>query len=137
DLPQRWQTREHFVIGETGFGTGLNLLATWQCWDTQAGLCRRLHYIAVEKHPLNRTELQQALALWPELEIYTHRLLAVYPAQVAGFHRLHPAPGLTLTLLFGDVSAMLPLLQARVDAWYLDGFAPARNPAMWQPEVFR
>ena len=137
ELPQRWQAREQFSIGETGFGTGLNLLATWQCWGQQPGICKRLHYVSVEKHPLDRAQLQQALALWPELESYARRLLAAYPECVPGFHRLHLSHNLTLTLLFGDVSELLAQLQARIDAWYLDGFAPARNPAMWQPEVFR
>ena len=134
-LPQRWQSREQFSIGETGFGTGLNLLATWQCWLQQPGRCQHLHYVSVEKHPLNRRQLQQALALWPELEPYARRLLTAYPELVPGFHRLHLDPGLTLTLLFGNVLDLLEQLQARIDAWYLDGFAPARNPTMWQPEV--
>jgi len=137
NLPQRWQSQPQFVIGETGFGTGLNLLATWQCWQNQPGLCCRLHYVSVEKHPLARDQLQQALALWPELAPYAQALIAAYPEAVPGFHRLHLSDGLTLTLLLGDVREQLEHLQARIDAWYLDGFAPARNPAMWQPEVLR
>ncbi|MDX1605756.1 MAG: bifunctional tRNA (5-methylaminomethyl-2-thiouridine)(34)-methyltransferase MnmD/FAD-dependent 5-carboxymethylaminomethyl-2-thiouridine(34) oxidoreductase MnmC [Candidatus Competibacterales bacterium] len=135
-LPDRWRGRERFVIGETGFGTGLNCLATWQAWRDDPRRCRRLHYLAVEKHPLCADSLHQALAPWPELAGPARELVAAWPPPVPGVHRLTLAAGaLVLDLWFGEAEAMLAEISAAVDAWYLDGFAPSRNPAMWSPPL--
>lgn len=137
-LPQRWQGREQFVIAETGFGTGLNFIATWQAWRDDPQRCGRLHYVSIEKHPIPADGLRSLLASWPELGPLAQELLANYPPLLAGFHRLHLAGGrVKLTLCFMDVQAALDELVAQVDAWYLDGFAPARNPAMWQAAVMQ
>lgn len=137
-LPQRWRDRARFVIGETGFGTGLNFLASWQAWRDDPERCARLHYLAVEKHPLSDAELRAVLSPWRELTDLPEILLAVWPLPVPGFHRLVLDEGrVVLTLLFGDAAEWLPQLRATVDAWYLDGFAPARNPDPWQPAVLR
>ena len=126
-----------FVIGETGFGTGLNFLCAWQLFDETAPPDARLHFISVEKYPLTREDLQRALGLWPELAPYSEQLLASYFAIHPGFQTLSLANGrVTLTLLIGDVLEQLPQLDAQVDAWFLDGFAPAKNPDMWTPELF-
>ncbi len=125
------------VIGETGFGTGLNFLCAWQLFEQTAHPDARLHFISVEKYPLTREDLQRALALWPELATWSEQLLAAYFAIHPGFQHLSMANGrVTLTLLIGDVLEQLPQLDARVDAWFLDGFAPAKNPEMWTPELF-
>ena len=127
----------HLVIGETGFGTGLNFLCAWQLFDECAHPEARLHFISVEKYPLTREDLQRALALWPELSEYSDQLLATYRAIHPGFQTLTLANGrVTLTLLIGDALEQLPQLDAQVDAWFLDGFAPAKNPDMWTPELF-
>lgn len=137
-LPQRWQGREQFTIAETGFGTGLNFLATWQAWQSDPQRCARLHFISIEKHPIQRETLRTLLVSWPELHVFATELLANYPPLLSGFHRLRLAQGrITLTLCFMEVQAALAELVARVDAWYLDGFAPARNPAMWALPVMQ
>lgn len=137
-LPQRWQGKQQFTIAETGFGTGLNFLATWQAWQDDPQRCERLHFISIEKHPIPKENLRGLLAGWPELTVFAGQLLDTYPSLVSGFHRLRLAQGrITLTLCFMDVLEALPELVARVDAWYLDGFAPARNPAMWQLPVMQ
>ncbi|MBU1723744.1 MAG: bifunctional tRNA (5-methylaminomethyl-2-thiouridine)(34)-methyltransferase MnmD/FAD-dependent 5-carboxymethylaminomethyl-2-thiouridine(34) oxidoreductase MnmC [Gammaproteobacteria bacterium] len=137
-LPQRWCGKEQYTIAETGFGTGLNFLATWQAWQDDPQRCKRLHFISIEKHPIRKDALQHLLASWPELEPYASELLASYPPLVTGFHRLRLAQGrITLTLCFMDVQEALAELVASVDAWYLDGFAPARNPAMWHTSVMQ
>ncbi len=126
-----------FTIGETGFGTGLNFLCAWQLFDRQAPAGARLHFVSVEKHPLTRADLQRALSLWPQLEPLAEQLLDQYLAIHPGFQRLNFADGrVSLTLLVGDVLDCLPALDARIDAWFLDGFAPAKNPQMWQPALF-
>ncbi|MDH4039173.1 MAG: bifunctional tRNA (5-methylaminomethyl-2-thiouridine)(34)-methyltransferase MnmD/FAD-dependent 5-carboxymethylaminomethyl-2-thiouridine(34) oxidoreductase MnmC [Gammaproteobacteria bacterium] len=142
DLPARWQASPaaRFCIAETGFGTGLNFLLTWQAWRGAAATAPDLHYLSVEKHPLAREDLARALSAWPELAPLANQLLASYPGLVPGQHRLiFEAGRLTLDLWWEDVAEALPDLASRglamVDAWYLDGFAPARNAAMWQPQV--
>jgi len=125
------------VIGETGFGTGLNFLCAWQLFEQHAQPGARLHFVSVEKYPLNAADLQRALALWPELKPFADQLLAQYVAIHPGFQRLVLAEGrVTLTLLIGDALDQLAQLDAQVDAWFLDGFAPAKNPDMWTAELF-
>ena len=125
------------VIGETGFGTGLNFLCAWQLFDQHAVPGARLHFVSVEKYPLSHADLQRALALWPELKPWAEQLLAQYVAIHQGFQRLVLDNGrVTLTLLIGDALEQLPQLDAQIDAWFLDGFAPAKNPDMWTAELF-
>lgn len=126
-----------FVIGETGFGTGLNFLCAWQLFRQQAPATARLHFVSVEKYPLRPADLQRALALWPELTELSQQLLKHYIAVHGGFQRIVLDDGrVTLTLLIGDALEQLPQLDAQIDAWFLDGFAPAKNPDMWTPELF-
>ncbi|MDY7563863.1 bifunctional tRNA (5-methylaminomethyl-2-thiouridine)(34)-methyltransferase MnmD/FAD-dependent 5-carboxymethylaminomethyl-2-thiouridine(34) oxidoreductase MnmC [Pseudomonas sp. RTC3] len=128
---------ERLVIGETGFGTGLNFLCAWQLFAEHAVAGARLHFVSVEKFPLSRCDLQRALALWPELATCAGQLLDQYIAVHDGFQRLVFDGGrVTLTLLIGDALDMLPQLDGQIDAWFLDGFAPAKNPEMWTPELF-
>jgi len=140
-LPERFAALtpgQHFVVGETGFGTGLNFLGTWQCFDQHAPVESRLHFISTEKYPLTTADMAQALSLWPDLAIYSQQLVNQYPSMTAGQHRLVFSNGrIVLTLLCGDILNTLPKLEASVDAWFLDGFAPAKNPDMWQPELFQ
>jgi tRNA 5-methylaminomethyl-2-thiouridine biosynthesis bifunctional protein len=131
-LPGRWRESARFVILETGFGLGLNFLATLQAWREHPG--RRLHYVAVEKHPLRRVDLAGVLARWPELAPLAAELLAQWPPPLAGLHRLDFANA-TLTLAFGDAAHLLPQLSLAADAIYLDGFAPDRNPELWSDDI--
>ena len=125
------------VIGETGFGTGLNFLCAWQLFEQHAVAGARLHFVSVEKYPLSPADLQRALALWPELKPLADQLLKHYVAIHQGFQRITLADGrVTLTLLIGDALEQLPQLDAQIDAWFLDGFAPAKNPDMWTAELF-
>ncbi|WP_193069264.1 bifunctional tRNA (5-methylaminomethyl-2-thiouridine)(34)-methyltransferase MnmD/FAD-dependent 5-carboxymethylaminomethyl-2-thiouridine(34) oxidoreductase MnmC [Pseudomonas sp. K5] len=125
------------VIGETGFGTGLNFLCAWQLFEQHAVAGAHLHFVSVEKYPLSHADLQRALLLWPELQPFAAQLLAQYIAIHPGFQRLVLDNGrVTLTLLIGDALEQLPQLDAQIDAWFLDGFAPAKNPDMWTAELF-
>ncbi|WP_163577791.1 bifunctional tRNA (5-methylaminomethyl-2-thiouridine)(34)-methyltransferase MnmD/FAD-dependent 5-carboxymethylaminomethyl-2-thiouridine(34) oxidoreductase MnmC [Halomonas faecis] len=131
-----WKASRPFVVGETGFGTGLNMLCAWACFDTHAPPQARLHLISVECHPLTRQDLARALAAWPDLAPRAERLLAQWPEPVSGVHRLWLDERVTLDLHFGEAAERLALLDGQVDAWFLDGFAPAKNPDMWRPELF-
>ncbi|WP_248740152.1 bifunctional tRNA (5-methylaminomethyl-2-thiouridine)(34)-methyltransferase MnmD/FAD-dependent 5-carboxymethylaminomethyl-2-thiouridine(34) oxidoreductase MnmC [Pseudomonas sp. MWU12-2029] len=128
---------ERLVIGETGFGTGLNFLCTWQLFEQHAVAGARLHFVSVEKYPLSPADLQRALALWPDLKPLSDQLLKHYVAIHQGFQRIVLDNGrVTLTLLIGDALEQLPQLDGQIDAWFLDGFAPAKNPEMWTAELF-
>ncbi|MEW6312505.1 MAG: bifunctional tRNA (5-methylaminomethyl-2-thiouridine)(34)-methyltransferase MnmD/FAD-dependent 5-carboxymethylaminomethyl-2-thiouridine(34) oxidoreductase MnmC [Pseudomonadota bacterium] len=137
-LPQRWQGREQFVVLETGFGLGLNFLATWQAWRDDPRRCERLHFVSVEKHPFTRADLAALHARFPELAAYSQQLLARWPPLAPGLHRLHFEQGrVTLTLALGDAQALLPRIACRADAIYLDGFAPGKNPELWSQQLCR
>ncbi len=125
------------VIGETGFGTGMNFFCAWQLFEEHAQSNARLHFVSVEKYPLSLADMARAVHLWPELAAYTEPLLEQYVAVHQGFQQFTFADGrVTLTLLVGDVLEQLPQLDAQIDVWFLDGFAPAKNPDMWTPELF-
>ena len=137
-LPGRWQGREAFTILETGFGLGVNFLTAWDAWRNDARRCERLHFVSVEGAPVSAPELARLLRPFEELAPLARELLASYPPPLAGFHRMAFAGGrVLLTLLLGDAAELLPQLVARADAFYLDGFAPARNPGAWTPAVVR
>ncbi len=126
------------VIGETGFGTGTNFLCAWQLFEQSAPADAQLHFVSVEKYPLSPADLQRALALWPELAPWSNPLLEQYVAIQPGFQRLLLAGGrVVLTLLIGDVLELLPQLDGQIDVWFLDGFAPAKNPDMWGLPLFQ
>lgn len=137
-LPERWQhfADPVFCIAETGFGTALNFLLTWQAWLQAAEPKPDLHYLAVEAHPLHTADLARALANWETLAQLRQTLLDQYPALIPGCHRLlFNAGRVRLDLHLGDVHDVMGELASCnrhwIDAWYLDGFAPATNPAMW------
>jgi len=143
-LPERWSAHGSaaFHIIETGFGTGANFLLTWQRFRqfraaNPAATCQRLYFSSFEKFPLSYNDLQQALAVHSELAELCQLLLAQYPLPVSGCHRLCFDNGsVILDLWLGDVNTLLPELTAAGDAIYLDGFAPSKNPDMWQEELF-
>jgi tRNA U34 5-methylaminomethyl-2-thiouridine-forming methyltransferase MnmC len=124
-LPGRF--RPGFHIAELGTGTGLNLLATWAAWQA-AGHPGALRYTGFEAHPLPAADIARALAAVPELAALAAPFAAAWardPGRIA-------LPGLDATVIAGDARATLPGWDGRADAWFLDGFAPARNPAMWE-----
>ena len=136
-LPARWQGRDVFTVIETGFGQGLNFLATWAAWRADPKRCARLHFVSTELHPFTADDLATLHARWPRFAALAQTLHAEWPPLTPGFHRVHLDRGaVTLTLLFGDTAHTLQQLEARADAIFLDGFAPARNPAMWSQAVF-
>ena len=134
-LPGRWRGRRTFTVLETGFGLGLNFLATVQAWREDAGRCDRLHFVSVEKHPFPVSDLSAVLKRYPELK--PQLLLDAWPVLTAGMHRLELEEGrVVLSLLFADIAAIREL-ELSADAFYLDGFAPDRNPDMWSPALMR
>ena len=137
-LADRWQhlPTQHFTLIETGFGTGLNFLCSCQLWLETAPSDATLHFISVEKYPLALPDIKAALDLWPGLTPYKQAFLAHYPAILSGESISIFNGRIRLTLLIGDAVAQLTTLKVQADAWLLDGFAPAKNPEMWQPALF-
>lgn len=142
DLARRFaalQAGESFCIGETGFGTGLNFLCAWQLFEQAAPPGASLDFFSVEKFPLEDDELRAALALWPQLAVRAEALCARWHRRVPGWNRWPFAAGrVRLTLALEEVTVGLPQLPpAFVDAWFLDGFSPAKNPEMWSEPVLK
>jgi tRNA 5-methylaminomethyl-2-thiouridine biosynthesis bifunctional protein len=138
DLPARWAGRAAFTILETGFGLGTNFLATWQAWRDDPERPARLHFVSIEKHPIRATDLLDVHADVPGIGPLARAVARQWPLPLPGLHRLDfEDDRVTLTLAFGDISDVLPALRLGADAFYLDGFAPARNPAMWSAPVLR
>ena len=140
DLPARWAGRARFVVLDTGFGRGHAFLATWQAWQQDARRCDRLCYLAIEKHPPQRADLvcahahahtnthAQADPAAAGLAALARTLIGQWPPLAPGLHSLDFDGGrVRLLLALGDVAAVLPEWVARVDAFYLTGFAPAHG----------
>lgn len=134
-LPGRWAGRD-YTIFETGFGTGLNFLCAWRLWN-ETNRERKLEFISVEKFPLSAAEIENALEAWrnkfPE-ELTA--LIEKYPQNCSGTHRIAMGENCALVLIFDDVNAAIPKQDAKVDAWFLDGFKPKKNPEMWTDVLF-
>ncbi len=130
---------EYFSVGETGFGTGLNILALWQLWQqVRPNNQSHLHAISVEKFPLSKADLIRALNVWDELKPLAEQLIEQYPLPIAGCHRLtFPKERFSIDLWLGDAQEIFPSMAKTkaVNAWFLDGFAPSCNPDMWEQNV--
>ena len=134
-LPDAWDDQTVFTIGELGFGSGLNFLATWQLWAKTAQQHQRLHFVSIEKYPFDPEQLQRALTAWPELQEFSKQLIAHWPGRVRGVHRLNFG-AITLTLIHDDViNALDQVDRLKANAWFLDGFSPSGNPDMWNEDV--
>ena len=120
-----------FQIAELGFGTGLNLLVTWAAW-ARAGGPGRLHFTSFEAFPMTPADQARALAAFPDLAALTGQLLAALTSG-PGPHAL--TENLTLHIIQGDARETLPLWEGRADAWFLDGFSPAKNPELWGEDL--
>ena len=139
-LDQRFATlsnKQGLTIGETGFGTGLNFLCAWQLFEQVAPEGASLDFFSTEKFPLDDDELRAALAIWPDLKPFSDELIKHWRRWVPGWNRWSFANGrVRLTLAIGDVDETLPQLPSgSVDAWFLDGFSPSKNPEMWTDSV--
>ncbi|MGM0440429.1 MAG: tRNA (5-methylaminomethyl-2-thiouridine)(34)-methyltransferase MnmD [Chlamydiota bacterium] len=134
NLLERWQNCSQFTIAEAGFGTGLNFLTTYQQWLKHAPSHGTLNFISFEKHPFAPQDLERLYNLWPQYHPYTGQILEQYPVNTPGKHTL-TFPQATLHLYLGDIYEQLPLLEEECDAWFLDGFAPYKNPSMWSPQI--
>jgi tRNA 5-methylaminomethyl-2-thiouridine biosynthesis bifunctional protein len=162
NLAERFRTCDNFTIIETGFGTGLNFFATWKLWQETAHPDATLNYISVEKYPLTADDIRKSISLWPELNEYVAEICAQQNSLTIVTHHHTVTPHLlrshiesiprnkcgvtncvklknniTLTLIFDDVTTALPIIETPADAWFLDGFAPSKNPEMWNNNLYK
>jgi tRNA U34 5-methylaminomethyl-2-thiouridine-forming methyltransferase MnmC len=127
DLPNRFHTGFH--VAELGFGTGLNLLATLALWR-QSGQGGRLRYTSFEAYPIEPSEMRRALTAFPELADLAQELAPIWE-NLPQF----TLPDLDFHLVMGDARQTLPAWPGQADAWFLDGFSPAKNPELWEPSL--
>ena len=132
-LPEAWRGRRRFTVAELGFGTGLNMLALLALWARERPPGGTLHLFSVEAFPLPVEAAARAHAAIPGIDrALSALLLAHWPKDARGLHRIRfPALGAVLDLMVGDAAAAVANWEGKADAWFLDGFAPSRNPAMW------
>ncbi|MEY3234792.1 MAG: hypothetical protein RL230_2063 [Pseudomonadota bacterium] len=137
-LPEAWQSRSHFTLAELGFGTGLNVLATWDLWRKTRQPGQILHFITTEAFLMAADHAAKAHAHWPELANLSGQLLARWPVRAFGNQRIwFEDDGFCLTILVGPALRSLQAMDFKADAWFLDGFAPSRNADMWSPELLK
>lgn len=138
-LIPRWKmlATPEFTIIETGFGTGLNFLCAAQLWLNLAPKNAILHFISTERYPLSLQEITRALEIWPVLDDLSAQFLAVYLMLINSNESIQLFDNrVQLTLLIGDATDSLTKITTPADAWFLDGFSPAKNSDMWQPVLF-
>lgn len=135
-LPDAWTNRRRFVVGELGFGTGLNIVALLDLWRRSRPRDAQLHIFSIEAFPITAAEARRALSRWPELWDIADLLTARWPGRARGRHRVDlPEFGAILDLSVMEAAEALAEWSGPADAWFLDGFSPALNPQMWSDEV--
>ncbi|AOG21878.1 tRNA U-34 5-methylaminomethyl-2-thiouridine biosynthesis protein MnmC [Acidovorax sp. RAC01] len=137
-LPGAWAGQRQWRILETGFGFGLNFLVTWAAWRADPQRCGLLHFVSTEAWPVSADDLRRAHAAHPHLADLAHALHQQWWGLLPGVHRLRFDEGrVLLTLYVGDTQAMLRQQAPTVDAVYLDGFSPQRNPDIWDEHTLK
>lgn len=136
-LPELWLGQSRFTVAELGVGIGLNVAALLTLWRQHRPGSGWLHVVSVEGRPMRAQEARRALGRWPELNAAAEALLGVWPPRYRGVHRRRLDDwGVTLTFFQDEVEAALHQADFQAQAWFLDSFSPARNPAMWSDQVF-
>ncbi len=139
-LPARWTARPYFSIAELGFGTGLNFLETWRSWRATRPFAGQMSFTSFEAFPLSLDQMRRALSRWNELARLAERLLDALPSTWPPVGEERPVRldrQTQLTIVLGDARETVPAWPGKADCWYLDGFAPARNPQMWNEELMK
>jgi tRNA U34 5-methylaminomethyl-2-thiouridine-forming methyltransferase MnmC len=139
NLIARLAEAKNFTIAELGFGTGLNLLETWHLWQHVRRQSARLHFVSFEKHPLSKSEIARAVLPWSALESEAASLVARWPDNPSGQELIETEldAQTALTVVIGDANLTVPAWQILADAWFLDGFSPAKNPEMWSEKLMQ
>lgn len=146
-LPEQWRNIQNCTIGELGFGTGLNFLVTAQEWqifhkDDTNSKNAKLHFISFEQFPITAAQMRKALSRWPHIKKAAECLAEAWDDALDKQENIANGPvtieyakNILLTVYMGDANILLPTLQTKIDAWYLDGFSPAKNPELWNKDL--
>ncbi len=134
-LPARWQVQERFTIAELGFGTGLNFFETLATWQREPGNCQHLTFVTFERYPMAGDDLTRALAPWPDLTDSVSQLLEHWPPTGGAATHTVQFNGAALEIHLGDANQTVAAWDGKSDAWYLDGFSPAKNRDLWSTEL--
>jgi len=136
-LPERWEQAADFTVGELGFGTGLNLLETWRAWRERRRPGQMLNFVSFEAFPMEGEAIRRALKHWPELAGLAETLLERWPNLTGEPQRWALDDQTGLAVIVGEAIDGVRGWGGMADAWYLDGFAPAKNPDMWSAELMQ
>lgn len=136
-LPDRWRSGRDFRIGELGFGTGLNFCETWRQWKLHRRPGSTLHFMSFELYPMQAQEIDRALSHWPEIDAERRALVAAWPPAPEGRVEIQADAQTLLTVVVGPAIDGVTSAPPHFDAWFLDGFAPSRNPDMWSAELMQ
>ena len=137
NLRGKLRDSNHLTIAETGFGTGLNFLATWKAWRETQPKTSKLRFYTIEAFPLTAKQITDSLKYFTELETYLSCFCSVYSKPTTDrYNFLFDEGGVEITICIEDINIALPKLNILADVWFLDGFSPAKNPTMWTPVLF-
>ena len=136
-LPDRLAATKEFTIAELGFGTGLNYLETWNFWRHIRGSNQRLNFVSFERHPLDAASIKLAHTAWPELGELSRLLVDAWASKTNEPNVWRMDPQTNLQIYFADAKDGMREWRDKADAWYLDGFSPAKNQEMWSPELMK
>ena len=136
NLPREWVNKSCYTLVELGFGTGLNFLSTWRAWRN-CSHNGRLNFVSIEAYPVDIGSMRRAHQAFPEISELSEILCGSLPQRRPGYHLVRFDNGrVSLLLIYLDVLDALSTMQLKANAWYLDGFSPAKNPEMWTSEIF-
>ncbi len=135
-LHERWHEKEVFTIAELGFGTGLNFIETVRQWRELDSEKTQLNFISFEQFPISQEEMAKALSHWPELTELAKQLSCIWKPE-QGIIETNFLKNINLTVHLGDANTILPTTDFKADAWYLDGFSPAKNPELWNERLMQ
>jgi tRNA U34 5-methylaminomethyl-2-thiouridine-forming methyltransferase MnmC len=137
-LVERWRMAGEFTIAELGFGTGLNFLETWRQWrEAEKMPGARLRFVSFERYPLLAPDMARALKVWPQLRPCRETFLDAWPEDLEGTISLGFGPDVELEVHIGEADDRVTGWSGIADAWFLDGFAPSRNPQMWSQKLLQ
>ena len=133
-LDEIWQSKDSFIVAETGFGAGLNFFTLCKKFKNSP---KKLHFVSIEKSPIKKEDLLKIYENLGIFKAYAKKLVSLYPPLISGIHRINFAPNITLDLCYGEADQILPELDFAADIWFLDGFAPSKNGSIWSEDVFK
>lgn len=136
-LPDRWRNVDAFTICELGFGTGLNFLETWRQWKLHRKPGAQLDFVSFEAFPMQAEIMKRSLAAWPEIAAEYADLVKHWQSLTAKPTKWQMDEQTSLTIVVADVLDGMRAWDGSCNAWFLDGFAPSKNPDMWSLDLMR